>query len=240
MAEGHALMSDRARQNYAGEMSGVALFTTRLDDLAHAIETEHRAALAGFRATIDHCTRNSRRSRSTSDAVRGTPAWRATEDLLASVPGIGKTSARTLIAEMPKLGTLDRRKIAALVGVAPINRDSERLKKRNGAGFQGIRLNPVPGCEAASDGECDDDDDAELMIRKARAHKDCKTPCGLSTADRHHRHSSPNGHHRCGHCGEPVEPGVAGTTATSSGVYLHNACVDDWAACFSSKSGASA
>ena len=64
------------------------------------------------------------------DAVRGTPAWRAAEDLLASVPGIGKTSARTLIAELPELGTLDRRKIAALVGVAPINRDSGSFRGR--------------------------------------------------------------------------------------------------------------
>jgi transposase len=63
-------------------------------------------------------------------AVRGTPAWRAAEDLLASVPGIGKTSARTLIAELPELGTLDRRKIAALVGVAPINRDSGSFRGR--------------------------------------------------------------------------------------------------------------
>ena len=47
------------------------------------------------------------------DAVRGSPVWRATEDLLASVPGIGKTSARTLIAELPELGRLDRRQIAA-------------------------------------------------------------------------------------------------------------------------------
>jgi transposase len=58
------------------------------------------------------------------DAIRSTPAWRETEDLLASVPGIGKTSARMLIAELPELGSLDRRKIAALVGVAPLNRDS--------------------------------------------------------------------------------------------------------------------
>jgi transposase len=64
------------------------------------------------------------------DAVRGTPAWRATEDLLASVPGIGKTSARTLIAELPELGRLDRRRIAALVGVAPINRDSGTCRGR--------------------------------------------------------------------------------------------------------------
>jgi transposase len=44
------------------------------------------------------------------DAVRGSPAWRDKEDLLASVPGIGPTIARTLIAELPELGTLDRKK----------------------------------------------------------------------------------------------------------------------------------
>jgi transposase len=57
-------------------------------------------------------------------AIRKSPAWQADADLLASVPGIGKATLRTLIAELPELGRLDRRKIAALVGVAPINRDS--------------------------------------------------------------------------------------------------------------------
>ena len=56
--------------------------------------------------------------------VRASPAWRETEDLLTSVPGIGPVTARTLIAELPELGSLDRRKLAALVGVAPFNRDS--------------------------------------------------------------------------------------------------------------------
>lgn len=62
--------------------------------------------------------------------VRGTPAWRETEDLLASVPGIGPVTARTLIAELPELGLLDRRRIAALAGVAPINRDSGSMRGR--------------------------------------------------------------------------------------------------------------
>ena len=57
-------------------------------------------------------------------AIRKSSAWQADADLLASVPGIGKATLRTLIAELPELGRLDRRKIAALVGVAPINRDS--------------------------------------------------------------------------------------------------------------------
>ena len=56
--------------------------------------------------------------------VRASPAWRETEDLLSSVPGVGPVTARTLIAELPELGDLDRRKLAALVGVAPFNRDS--------------------------------------------------------------------------------------------------------------------
>ena len=57
-------------------------------------------------------------------AIRNTPAWRADDDLLNSVPGIGSITARTLIAELPELGRLTRRQIAALAGVAPINRDS--------------------------------------------------------------------------------------------------------------------
>jgi transposase len=62
------------------------------------------------------------------DAIRGTPAWRAAEDLLTSVPGVGDKLARTLIADLPELGQLDRKQIAALVGVAPLNRDSGTLR----------------------------------------------------------------------------------------------------------------
>jgi transposase len=61
-------------------------------------------------------------------AIRNSPAWQAEADLLKSVPGIGPATLRTLIAELPELGKLDRRKIAALVGVAPINRDSGTLR----------------------------------------------------------------------------------------------------------------
>ena len=70
--------------------------------------------------------------------VRGSPAWRAAEDLLTSVPGIGRITARTLIAELPELGGIGRRRLAALVGVAPINRelwrDTRPPRHRRGAG----------------------------------------------------------------------------------------------------------
>jgi transposase len=61
-------------------------------------------------------------------AVRASPAWRDQEDLLRSVPGIGPVTARTLIADLPELGSLNRKKIAALVGVAPLNRDSGTMQ----------------------------------------------------------------------------------------------------------------
>jgi len=65
------------------------------------------------------------------DAVRGSPAWRAKEDLLASVPGIGPIIARTLIAELPELGQLGRKQIAALAGLAPFTRQSGQWRGRS-------------------------------------------------------------------------------------------------------------
>jgi transposase len=56
--------------------------------------------------------------------IKDSPVWRAKDDLLQSVKGIGAVNAATLIAELPELGTLNRKQIAALVGVAPYNRDS--------------------------------------------------------------------------------------------------------------------
>jgi transposase len=57
-------------------------------------------------------------------SIRNTPLWRENEDLLKSVPGIGNATARSLLADLPELGTLSRKQIAALAGVAPLNRDS--------------------------------------------------------------------------------------------------------------------
>lgn len=62
--------------------------------------------------------------------IRRSPVWRAREQLLRSVPGIGPVVSRTLLAALPELGTLDRKQIAALVGVAPMARDSGTLRGR--------------------------------------------------------------------------------------------------------------
>jgi transposase len=76
-----------------------------------------------------------------SDQVRGSPAWAEKEDLLESVPGIGPTIAHTLIAELPELGSLDRRQIAALAGLAPWTRQSGQWRGKSfiGGGRASVR-----------------------------------------------------------------------------------------------------
>lgn len=74
--------------------------------------------------------------------VRRMPAWQAAADLLTSVPGVGPVLCRVLLAEMPELGTIERRKIAALAGVAPMNRDSgqRRGQRMIRGGRSGVRV----------------------------------------------------------------------------------------------------
>ena len=62
--------------------------------------------------------------------LRASPLWREKEDLLRSVPGVGPVLSMTLLAEVPELGTLGHKQIAALVGVAPLNRDSGTMRGR--------------------------------------------------------------------------------------------------------------
>jgi len=59
-----------------------------------------------------------------SKAIRNSPMWREKDDLLQSVPGVGPVLSATLLSQLPELGSLNRKQIAALVGVAPLNRDS--------------------------------------------------------------------------------------------------------------------
>jgi len=65
-----------------------------------------------------------------NQAIRSSPLWRARDDVLRSTPGVGPVLATTLLADLPELGTLTRQRIAALVGVAPLNRDSGTLRGR--------------------------------------------------------------------------------------------------------------
>lgn len=79
--------------------------------------------------------------REIDDTVRGSPVWREKEDLLASVPGVGQKTAHTLIAELPELGSLSRKTVASLAGLAPYTRQSGRWKGKSmiGGGRKTVR-----------------------------------------------------------------------------------------------------
>ena len=65
-----------------------------------------------------------------SDFIHQSPLWKEKDELLQSVPGVGQVTSATILAMLPELGTLNRQKIAALVGVAPVNKDSGRRQKK--------------------------------------------------------------------------------------------------------------
>lgn len=79
------------------------------------LETALKRALGDIDARID-------------ERMRSSPAWKAKEDLLSSVPGVGTMTARTLIADMPELGRLSPKEIAALAGLAPYTQQSGKWK----------------------------------------------------------------------------------------------------------------
>lgn len=112
-----------ARRRQVVELIGME--SNRLRQARHArVQHTIKAILKTLNAQLAELDRN------IDNTVRGSPIWRAADDLLTSVPGIGDVTSRTLIAELPELGHIDRRRIAALVGVAPINRDSGQMRGR--------------------------------------------------------------------------------------------------------------
>jgi len=76
--------------------------------------------------------------------IQDSPIWKVKEELLTSVKGVGITTARTLLAELPELGALSRQEIAALAGVAPFNRDSGQFRgKRTIRGGRAVVRNAL-------------------------------------------------------------------------------------------------
>lgn len=91
----------------------------------HRLDLARKRVRKSLKAHIAYLERELRISNTElTGLIRESPVWREKDDLLQSVPGIGQITSQTLVAELPELGHLGRREIAALVGVAPLNRDS--------------------------------------------------------------------------------------------------------------------
>ena len=94
----------------------------RLGTAIVAVRPRVEAHIAWLERELDDLDEGLRRT------LRQSSVWREKDDLLRTVPGVGEQISLTLLAYLPELGTLDRRQIAALVGVAPFNRDSGTLR----------------------------------------------------------------------------------------------------------------
>jgi transposase len=112
-----------------------ALLARRRQLIAMRTAEQNRLGNASHRLQADieaHVTWLNERLAALDDSLdttlRASPVWREHEELLRSVPGIGPVCTRTLLLDLPELGTLSRQRIAALVGVAPFNRDSGTLR----------------------------------------------------------------------------------------------------------------
>ena len=118
----------------------------RLSATTTAVRPRIEAHIAWLELELDDLDKNLRQT------LRQSPVWRENDDLLRSVPGVGEQVSLTLLAYLPELGALDRRQIAALVGVAPFNRDSGTLRgKRTVCGGRArIRAVLYMGALAAS------------------------------------------------------------------------------------------
>ncbi len=98
--------------------------TNRLASARPVIRKNLRAHIAWLERAVDQADTD------LAEAVRQSPVWREKEAVLRSVPGIGPVLTTTVLANLPELGTLTHKQIAALVGVAPLNRDSGTLRGR--------------------------------------------------------------------------------------------------------------
>jgi transposase len=115
----------------------VQMRTMEKNRLAPLRESRVRRSVQNVIRTLDREIRQA--DKALGEAIRACPEWAAKDDLLQSIPGIGPTVSRTLLAEMPELGTLTREQAAALAGVAPINRESGQYKgKRMIAGGRAL------------------------------------------------------------------------------------------------------
>jgi transposase len=118
------------------QAQALSALLTRRRQLVQRLTAARRrlqAAPQPIRADIQaHSTWLTRRLARTDDdvaaAIHASPLWRATDEMLQSTPGVGPILARTLVAEVPALGLLNRQAIAALIGVAPLNRDSGTVR----------------------------------------------------------------------------------------------------------------
>lgn len=107
----------------------IDMLTAEKNRLGQVFVTRGARVKQSLTAHIAYLTKELRRADADlGELVRRSPVWRERDDLLQSTPGVGPVLSLTILAALPELGSLDRKAIAALVGVAPLNRDSGQFR----------------------------------------------------------------------------------------------------------------
>jgi len=114
-----------ARRRQLNEM--ITAEKNRLDRARRPVSDYIKAHIAWLEKELDEMDSNMHRF------IQESPIWREKNDLLQSIPGVGPILSSTLLADLPELGSLNRKQIAALVGVAPLNRDSGKFRGKRTA-----------------------------------------------------------------------------------------------------------
>jgi len=118
------------------------LVKMRQAELNRCEHADERMVIQSLRSVIRMYERLQKKiEQAITDLIKQRPELQQTKQRLVTVPGIGQTTADMLVSEVPELGRLNRRQIAALIGVAPINRDSGnfRGKRMTGGGRRAVR-----------------------------------------------------------------------------------------------------
>ena len=123
-AETQVLSSPVARRHQV--VSIVVAEKNRLGSAIAAVRPRIEAHIAWLEQELSDIDEGLRQT------LRSSPEWREKDDILRSVPGVGEQLSLALLSQLPELGTLNRRQVAALVGVAPFNRDSCEVRGRSG------------------------------------------------------------------------------------------------------------
>lgn len=134
---------DAATESLAALLARRRQLLERLTAEKNRLSTAPRPVQRRIQAPVTWLTAElARLNKELDEAIRQSPVWREQEHLLQSTPGIGPVMSRTLLADLPELGTLNSKQIAAVAGVAPLNRDSGTLRGKGKSGVAGLLSAP--------------------------------------------------------------------------------------------------
>jgi transposase len=122
-----------AKSEAGKQLSAMLVRRRQLEEMLKAEQNRLRTISASLRGSVEQVIACLKEGKKALDAqiqqfVAEQQTWQEQTEILSSAPGVGKVTTATLLAELPELGKMDRKKIAALVGVAPMNSDSGRKR----------------------------------------------------------------------------------------------------------------